>query len=206
MAYIYKITNLINNKIYIGKTYKTIEKRFQEHILDSRKKTEEHRPLYSAMRKYGIENFKVELIEETNNPEEREQYWIEYYNSYHNGYNATKGGDGKAYIDRQEVLNLWNQGLLIKEIHNQTGRDEKQISLILSELGVSKEEKEHRRILFRGTPVGMFDLKTDEFLMSFESASAAARYMGRNYPWQISDVCKNKRLSAYGYKWKYLDK
>ena len=52
----------------------------------------------------------------------------------------------------------------------------------------------------------MFDLKTDEFLMSFESASAAARYMGRNYPWQISDVCKNKRLSAYGYKWKYLDK
>jgi group I intron endonuclease len=56
---IYKITNLINNKIYIGKTIRTVELRWQEHIRDSKTgKT----PLYLAMQKYGINNFKIEII------------------------------------------------------------------------------------------------------------------------------------------------
>lgn len=53
------------------------------------------RPLYQAMKEYGIENFSVETLEETENPEEREKYWIEYFSSFKNGYNATIGGDGK---------------------------------------------------------------------------------------------------------------
>ena len=73
MGYIYKITNDINDKIYIGKTEFNIEKRFQEHIKDS-EKLYKNRPLYNAMNKYGIEHFKIELIEETNNTEEREKY------------------------------------------------------------------------------------------------------------------------------------
>ena len=74
MAFIYKITNDINDKIYVGKTEFSIEKRFAEHCKDAFKRTEEHRPLYNAMRKYGIEHFHAELIEETNSPEEREIY------------------------------------------------------------------------------------------------------------------------------------
>lgn len=72
MAYIYKITNSINGKIYIGKTYKTIEQRFKEHFKDS--KRYKNRPLYRAINKYGIESFKIEVIEKTNTPEEREKY------------------------------------------------------------------------------------------------------------------------------------
>ena len=82
MAYIYKITNNINGKIYIGKTEFSVEKRFREHCLDYKKERFEKRPLYSAMNKYGIENFSVETIEETDNPEEREKYWIEYFGSF----------------------------------------------------------------------------------------------------------------------------
>lgn len=65
MGFIYKITNDINSKIYVGKTlHSTIEERFKEHQLDSLKRTYEQRPLYSAMRKYGIEHFQIELIGE----------------------------------------------------------------------------------------------------------------------------------------------
>ena len=72
MAYIYKIVNDINDKVYIGKTENSIEKRFKEHCKDAFRNRNEKRPLYSAMRKYGIEKFHIELIEKTNIPEERE--------------------------------------------------------------------------------------------------------------------------------------
>ena len=68
MAFIYKITTDINQKVYIGKTEQTVEKRFKEHCQDYKRKRCEKRPLYSAMKKYGIEHFHVELVEETNNP------------------------------------------------------------------------------------------------------------------------------------------
>lgn len=68
------------------------------------------------MQKYGIEHFTIELIEETDNPEEREQFWIQYYDSYHNGYNATLGGDGKKFLNYNQIYQLWQQGLLVEDI------------------------------------------------------------------------------------------
>lgn len=106
IGYIYKITNLINNKCYIGQTTKTIEERYRHHIVDS-KRTDRYSykyPLYSAMRKYGYENFKLEKIETCNISElnEREIYWIDYYDTYKNGYNQTLGGDGTRYLNLNE--------------------------------------------------------------------------------------------------------
>ena len=80
MAYIYLITNLINNKKYVGKTTNTIKERWQEHCRDSKKKRCEKRPLYDAFNKYGIENFKIEeleYIEDDSKLSEREVYWIQ---------------------------------------------------------------------------------------------------------------------------------
>ena len=93
---IYKITNKINGKSYIGCS-KNIEHRWIAHkseaILD-------HNPQYNysihkAFRKYGLDNFKFEIIELIPEDElfNREQYWIKYYNSYIKGYNETEGGD-----------------------------------------------------------------------------------------------------------------
>lgn len=96
MGYIYKITNKINQKSYIGLTTKTIQERWQEHIqvIDKYKNV---RPLYSALAKYGLEAFSIEEIEEVDDDYlgEREIYWISYFNTYQKGYNATLGGDGK---------------------------------------------------------------------------------------------------------------
>lgn len=63
MAYIYKITNKINGKVYIGKTIHSIETRWNQHIYESKKQRYECRPLYDAFNKYGIENFTIEEID-----------------------------------------------------------------------------------------------------------------------------------------------
>ena len=59
MGYIYKITNKINGKVYIGLTTTSIEQRWRGHINES-KKCDRH--LYASMRKYGIENFNIEIF------------------------------------------------------------------------------------------------------------------------------------------------
>lgn len=102
MGYIYKISNTINNKLYIGMTRYNIEHRWKEHKSSYQYKNTH---LYSAMRKYGVDNFNIEIIEEC--PEEdliiREAYWISYYDSYKNGYNMTEGkgeGNGTSFNAR----------------------------------------------------------------------------------------------------------
>ena len=106
MAFIYKITNSVNGKSYIGKTNFTIEKRFKQHISDSKRDRCKDRPLYRAMNKYGVDNFNIEILEETKDPAEREIFYIEYYETYKSGYNATKGGDGKSYVNEDYIIKL----------------------------------------------------------------------------------------------------
>ena len=112
MGFIYKITNDINGKIYIGKTeLPDPYKRWKEHLQDYDRRRCEKRPLYAAMNKYGTEHFHFEVIEQTDNTVERERYWIDTLRTYVgfsdcNGYNATLGGDGKSYLnlDVDEVI------------------------------------------------------------------------------------------------------
>lgn len=92
--YIYKITNTVNKKIYIGKTNNP-SRRKKEHFLKSNINNEPKKVLYLAMKKYGKENFLFEILEECLDKdwEEREKYWIKFYNSLiPNGYNMIDGG------------------------------------------------------------------------------------------------------------------
>ena len=106
-GYIYKITNLINGKIYIGQVYnKSIIDRFNRHCDGASNTSKSY--LARAIHKYGKENFKVEQIEECYSVQElneREKYWIAYYNSTNGsiGYNLTPGGEGgNTYLCKTE--------------------------------------------------------------------------------------------------------
>ena len=89
--WIYKITNIQNNKVYIGQTIRPIEKRFQRHLNDALNNIIDTH-FARAIRKYGKENFIIEQIDSAQTQEElnqKEQYWIQYYNSVEEGYNET---------------------------------------------------------------------------------------------------------------------
>lgn len=134
MPYIYKITNKINGKIYIGKTsLPKIEDRMQQHIRDSKKIRCEKRPLYDAFNKYGIENFTIEEIEQVANDDiasQREQYWIEKLRTYIGfkdsvGYNATLGGDSRRLYNYNELTDAYLTLGTVKEVAIQYNCDPK---------------------------------------------------------------------------------
>ena len=105
--YIYKITNKVNGKVYIGQSIRPIEQRFQRHINDAVNNILDTH-FARAIRKYGKENFYIELVETCNNQTElnlREQYWIRKYDSINNGYNetdATSKCGGNTYMSKTE--------------------------------------------------------------------------------------------------------
>ena len=141
-GFIYKITNRVNNKVYIGQTRFTIEHRFKQHIKNF---NTEHRkqPLYSAFAKYGIENFNIEVLEEVEFDQlnQREKYWIAYYNSFKEGYNATLGGSGTAkyiWTDSQydEIKSLYLSGFSIKFLCDKFEVSNTTMQGILKSLGI----------------------------------------------------------------------
>lgn len=99
---IYKASNKINGKIYIGQTCKSLDERFSNHL------TNKKSLIGKALNKYGIESFEISVIDSALTREElyeKEKFWIKELNSLTpNGYNLTKGGDGViGYIFSEEV-------------------------------------------------------------------------------------------------------
>lgn len=142
MPYIYKIYNDINDKLYIGKTTKTIEDRWKEHVYAALYREDKNFLLYNAIKKYGIKYFHIAQIEEcpTDILNDREKFWIQYYNSYNNGYNMTEGGDGTVFYSREKILDYWNQGYNQIEISKLMGCCRQTVWTALKAMGVSKKE------------------------------------------------------------------
>lgn len=89
--WIYKITNIQNNKSYIGQSIRPVEQRFYRHMNDALNNILDTH-FARAIRAYGKENFKLEVIDTAETQDElnqKEQYWIRYYNTVEDGYNET---------------------------------------------------------------------------------------------------------------------
>ena len=116
MCIVYKITNVINNKAYVGQSQQTLEERWSKHKSDAyRIGFNTH--FYKAIRKYGIECWKQEILEEIediSNLNEAEMKWIEYYDTFNNGYNCTNGGEN-GFIVTEETKEKIRQAQLGKK-------------------------------------------------------------------------------------------
>ncbi len=215
MPYIYKISNDINDKLYIGKTLYTIERRWTQHKQNAKNRKDlTHIPLYSAMSKYGIEHFSISEVEQVEDEKllsEREQYWIKYYNTYNYGYNASIGGDGLQLYDYDYIWKLWEQGNTIKQISTLISCNDFVVRTVLDIHNVPTEERKARseyrqeasHIPYRRA-VNQIDINTNQIIKSYNSVKEAADTIKCDNSY-LSKICKANKI-AFGYKWEYQDK
>lgn len=207
MGYIYLITNNVNGNKYVGKTELSIEERWGQHIKDSKKEKCEIRPLYRAIRKYGVENFSIKEIdtgqgEELNN---KEQYWIQHYDTYKNGYNATLGGDGKILLDYDEIIKTYLLSHNVAEVARTLGCSVDSVYKILKANDVPIIKNTEIITEKYAKEIVQYD-KKGNFIQIHRSAHDAARVLGdERYRQHIQECLKGKRKSAYGYLWRYKD-
>lgn len=150
---IYKIVNKVNHKIYIGCTINSLEKRFYEHLYRCFK-TDYKSKLYNSIKKYGVENFVIELVEECDLDilYETEMKYVQKFDSYNNGLNSTYGGEGcLGYIHTPEIRKKISEGTkngnshrgkTYEELYGDRAEEEKNKRKISSVWGkISEEEK-----------------------------------------------------------------
>lgn len=208
MAFIYRVLNLENGKSYIGKTNnENPYVRFNEHVKDSKKIAYKNRPLYKAMSKYGYKSFYFYVLEETDIPEEREVFYISLYNSFgKNGYNATKGGDGKPYLkcSETEVIEFYKTSRSAVNTANNFGIDRATVRAILSKNGVPSLTRQEVASKNYGKPIVQIDTATGNIIGRFLSINEAAVALGgKGKSRQITRALRGDCNYALGFTWKY---
>jgi group I intron endonuclease len=223
--YIYKTTNLLNGKFYIGK--RVYRKRDENWYLGS------GIYLNRAIKKYGKENFKKEIIEWCNNKShlsEREIYWISYFNATNLkiGYNLSLGGDG-GNVGAEAYIKIGNK-LRGKKRPKEFGE---KVSKALKGKPKSKEHIEKVRQALTGVPrpkevvdkmaksiknkydngwkspveieVHQYNKLTGDYIQSYKSATEAGRILNIDRK-AITNNCVGKSKSSAGFIWSKLKK
>lgn len=215
---IYKITNKINGKVYIGQTTQTLQKRWLHHCHDKKRCC---RVLANAIAKYCRENFTVEQIDVACTREEldaKEVYWIKFYDSMNRdkGYNLLGGGNKNHVVgeETRKLLGLASRGHKCPEYVK--------IALSVARKGKSRPkevtEKMRQTKIRNGVHKGeknWFYGKTGSLSPTaiavrnitlnkvFGSINEAGRFCGNKDCSSIVKCCKGKRKKAFGYEWEY---
>lgn len=202
---IYKITNLLNGKSYIGQTSQKVEYRWNDH--KNGKTSTENSPLKRAIEKYGWDNFSKEVIDTATSFEEalqKEMYWIEYYQTCipiygtNSGYNLTRGGEGvfKITPDQEKlVFELWNQHKNLTQIGEITKIDRHTVQAILTRLGVSEKEFQNSKF-YHYHPVYVYNLN-GQLLNVFNTRNEVCEEYKDISTAQIQNVLSHKKASTH---------
>lgn len=195
MIGIYKFTNKINGKSYIGQS-NNIERRFNDHLY-----YENNRDMIfnRALKKYGLSNFTFEVIEECSLEEldEKEIKWIAYYDSWKNGYNMTPGGRfNEDHKDEQEIINKYNELKSIQKVADFYSASRQTIRKILKNNKIEYNDKISELI-----PIEMIDPKTLQVIKVFPSVEDGAEYIHQTGG-GIRLCLKGKHQTCGGYYWR----
>lgn len=225
MIGIYKITSNDTGKCYIGQSI-DIENRWLQHICTAKYEIDNNK-FYNAIRKYGYENFTYEVIEECDKAQEvlddRERYWIEYYNSYYDGYNSTKGGQSKAWIYDPEIIRkMWDDGFTTGEIRQILGCGKSTVNNRLQGYKDFNTYTSHKRSCGSGAKFREFLQQSEKqkrffgetitihqydllgnYIASYNSLEDAAKAINGACPENIGQCFRGEHLhrTAYGYQW-----
>lgn len=192
-GYIYCYTNKINNKKYIGQTIYSIKARAGKNGKNYNKQFK----FGNAILKYGWDNFVCEILEEVNSESreelcnllnEKERYWISFFDSYNNGYNCDLGGNSKIMSDNtKEKLRVINTG--------KKSSDETKKKISKSLLGVPRKNKENYGKSRIGTHL------SDETKEKISKTKKEKGYRSPNLGKTLSDETKKKiSISKIGKK------
>lgn len=221
---IYKITNQVNGKFYVGRTIKSLQHRFRNHCYEALERNSKNY-FHKAIRKYGKENFIVEQIEicDPNSIGEREMFWICELNPH---YNQTLGGDGgmlgfKHSEKTKSILSEKRMGKFTGDKNPFYGQHHtEETKQKLSEFRKGKrfskgftgkfhkeESKSKTSQTLKNNPnvkrVKVFQYDIEEnFLREFQSIADAAQFVNTS-PSNIKYTCEGKFKHCKGYKWSY---
>lgn len=228
MGFIYKITNKLNGKIYVGKTARTLDERMKEHL----RKIETY--VERAIAKYGIDAFDVSVIEECDDEKlnEREIYWIAFYNCRRpNGYNLTDGGEGctglvlssesRAKISKAKKgkkghpCSVETRRKISKANKGHSVSEETRARISAAQIGKKATKEQRQKISARlkgrnsrlkNVPIqknsrAVICVETNQI---FHSVGAASKWASVDRSTLRAAINKETR-TARGYHWRYLD-
>lgn len=187
---IYKITNKTNNKCYIGQTIKIAEERWKEHQSHAFGKhpNDINKTLYRAIRKYGIENFTFEVLQDNIETFEQldkaEIYWIDFYNSFIKGYNETFGGQRHHQIlPNEEIIQDYYKTRSARKTALNFGIDHSTVDSILNQNNIP-------RFTFRQAAGQRIKISKDNFEQEFDSVKDCAEWFVEN------KICKTDKVES----------
>jgi len=210
MIGVYKITNKINGKMYIGGST-NVESRRIDHFKPYRINKLKHLPLYEAMIKFGRENFEFEILEEVTKEEleNKEEYYINKYNAVDDGYNVISTAltmhdeeFSKANADRLREQNLknWQDPEYREHITNSSREYQKTVPYekrLNAIKGLNKYTNSIKKKVYQ------YD-KQGNFIAEYDGVREAERAL--NLPNDsVGKVCRGvkNRKTAGGFVWKY---
>ena len=207
MGYIYLFKNKVNGKCYVGQTIH-LEQRLSHHIKGYRDKYGKMQIIDKAIKKYGIENFDISILEEVNDCEQLdylEKYWIKKLNcQIPNGYNVADGGLGhRNYKQSEETkrkisLNnsrYWKYHKKSKEHIQKIAMTKKGMPSPFKGKHLTEEAK-----IKKSKPC--ICVETNIVYYGLKEASIKTQVSYCN----IYRCCNGKRKTAGGYHWQYYDK
>ena len=232
MGIIYKVTNQENGKIYIGQTIQTLNERKNKHYYKARQ--EEYTTHFiNALRKYPEEVFTWEIIDEEETQEaldEKEKYWIAYYNSVEEGYNTKDGGQAIVVTDKflkqcgsypfyafdlkgnklGEFLNQREfsrqygvgKGDIYRMLHNQAHYCNGVICIDKETFTEERLRECVKQAQIKATPFIARNIETGEVFGPFTNKTECKKALGLKSN-HISEVLEKKRKTQEGYTFVY---